>query len=641
MENDVGAFETPKRHATESKNQASEITKDGKETTHPNVNVSINKNCNFAAGLVDSLDPNSHLAILSSLLRGLGNPKAFFDEHLLKYDSFINGMGRETVQKAILEALEKDVQQLFDSVDVSLETFRRCDTKKARVYKWAGVYLHVIYDSNKPHELGFYVGSADNVANRIEGHERDRWRKKFARSAHYDFWNKPGMEDFWILLGGFKGESYERSTEAILLNIFEMLGALLARSLKSDALKMYLPKNASVHFQPRATGLNMLSPLNQWRRAVDDAFMGTTALRIRRKAKSFWCLWRRGYGEKRMALVRVADPSKGDRSTIDVMCKKCRNPFSVKVDNAPLYDVKSGKYVSRLSHCRCCSTIGKSLFVPVDTSLAWRTQYSINYEVHSAHVKKPEWAKSLQERWRNGTLNIHELKGVEVIAAIRANGVKVGTYHQNLPELRKQLEALLTGRDDLQERVETAVAKHENLMKRQQMERRVRRNLREVDSKLSEGKKHETQIRPKSAKVSSQRSGAKRRNRKTRVRADEINEYQISHRSKVHKDAHKIPCKLTRQELLSAVLKKSNLDQEIEIRRDARSQGFSCLRGASKAWLLQKLEELGNGNKSPKKPFNGRLRTGKLLPPVQVERLWRRGELKLSQLSQIQIIKQI
>lgn len=39
-------------------------------------------------------------------------------------------MGREAVQETLLQALEQDVQQPFESTDVSLETFRKCDIMK-------------------------------------------------------------------------------------------------------------------------------------------------------------------------------------------------------------------------------------------------------------------------------------------------------------------------------------------------------------------------------------------------------------------------------------------------------------------------------------------------------------------------------
>jgi hypothetical protein len=90
-------------------------------------------------------------------------------------------------------------------------------------------------------------------------------------------------------------------------------------------------------------------------------------------------------------------------------------------------------------------------------------------------------------------LNIHGLRQEELIAAIMAEGVTLGDgkIRPRVPELREQLEALLTEKEDLRKRAEAGLATNEDLMKPQQIESRV--------PKYSQ--KPETRAGPDSAKV--------------------------------------------------------------------------------------------------------------------------------------------
>ncbi len=173
-----------------------------------------------AANLIDHLEPNGHLAILSTLLRTLQKPNIFFDQQFLGYNRFLENLGPENVKASILRALEEDLLKLFDTSDVTLKTLRACNTGRARTYTWPGVYLHVIYDPYDVGVLGLYVGSSVKVAGRIKIHERERWSKKDAGVHHYKYWNEPGRPDFWVLLGGCKGEScVDLGSQAMLLNL--------------------------------------------------------------------------------------------------------------------------------------------------------------------------------------------------------------------------------------------------------------------------------------------------------------------------------------------------------------------------------------------------------------------------------------
>jgi hypothetical protein len=72
-------------------------------------------------------------------------------------------------------------------------------------------------------------------------------------------------------------------------------------------------------------------------------------------------------------------------------------------------------------------------------------------------------------------LNIHGLRQALLIAAIMAEGVTLGDgkTHPRVPELRGQLETLLTEKEDLRKRAEAGLATNEDLTKLQRIESHV------------------------------------------------------------------------------------------------------------------------------------------------------------------------
>jgi len=75
--------------------------------------------------------------------------------------------------------------------------------------------------------------------------------------------------------------------------------------------------------------------------------------------------------------MRTADPSKGDKRTVEVMCSMCRNPRSYLINKSPRYEIGSGKSVNERSFCRYCQTLKKITSVPVDTSMPSRNYSTI------------------------------------------------------------------------------------------------------------------------------------------------------------------------------------------------------------------------------------------------------------------------
>jgi hypothetical protein len=155
----------------EGGNEGDEKARNTRTKIHLTQKNFFDEDTDAAANLIDHLEPNGHLAILSTLLRTLQKPNIFFDQQFLRYNRFLETLGPENVKASILRALEDDLLKLFDTSDVTLKTLRACNTSRARTYTWPGVYLHVIYDPHDVGVLGLYVGSSVKVAARIKIHE--------------------------------------------------------------------------------------------------------------------------------------------------------------------------------------------------------------------------------------------------------------------------------------------------------------------------------------------------------------------------------------------------------------------------------------------------------------------------------------
>lgn len=60
-------------------------------------------------------------------------------------------------------------------------------------------------------------------------------------------------------------------------------------------------------------------------------------------------------------LARDADPDQGDKTVVWIRCGVCAHPDTIRVDPAPLYEVRTGLYICRALACRACPSVtGKS-----------------------------------------------------------------------------------------------------------------------------------------------------------------------------------------------------------------------------------------------------------------------------------------
>jgi hypothetical protein len=318
-----------KNNECEDQESDSNIVEDCYQNDHDESKPSVNKTSpatklffdednKALADPIDELDPDNHLAILSNLLWNLEKPKDFMDKLLIKYQSFVKKLGAEVIKGQILQSLEEDVRKMIETGQLDVRTLKACNTRMAQYCGYPGVYVHVMYNPNDPADIGIYIGSALHVATRIKEHIRCRYNPKRKSSGieHWKFWNRPGIRDFWVVLGRFKDDFVFKDKERLplLLNILEIYGMLLFRTPHWSLLRAYLPKGSQTQPYPW-TGLNTANPLSQYRRGIQKSHLGQNP----RRHKYFWQNYHRTR-RNTLFMIRAADPSKGDKRTVEVMC---------------------------------------------------------------------------------------------------------------------------------------------------------------------------------------------------------------------------------------------------------------------------------------------------------------------------------
>jgi hypothetical protein len=296
-----------------------------------------------SAELNDKFDPDHHLSILSNLIRRTEKPPDFVNGLRYQYARIVKNFGVKAVEEQILGSLEKDLRHLIGTRRLDFETVKSCNKSKAQSCVRPGVYIHVIYDPADSDYIGVYIGSALYIGPRIGMHIRDfkaaRNRKKKGKkkrrrnTLHIDFWSRrPGIRDFWLVFGQLKTrDDNDKEELAFLLNILEMYAMLLFRTLPLQILRGNLPKGSKTN--PYLwTGLNVADLIKQYREGLGSS--------ITRK-QHYFNLRPPAF---RNISYRDANPSKGDKLRVELMCYRCRNPQSYFVDQYPRYEIASGKW---------------------------------------------------------------------------------------------------------------------------------------------------------------------------------------------------------------------------------------------------------------------------------------------------------
>jgi hypothetical protein len=74
--------------------------------------------------------------------------------------------------------LDSDLLNLIETEELRLRALKELKTKKPGISNRPGIYVHIIYNYGNPDVVGIYVGSADQLVVRIEGHKRAQKKDK-------------------------------------------------------------------------------------------------------------------------------------------------------------------------------------------------------------------------------------------------------------------------------------------------------------------------------------------------------------------------------------------------------------------------------------------------------------------------------
>jgi hypothetical protein len=360
--------------------------------------------------LPERLEPD-HVLILNKTLEDASRSALQRFNGGIRYDVFINNRGgKDAVRDLILSSIDRDLLDLIENGDFSLKSLKKLERKKSTIKQNSGIYVHVVYDPDKSDVVGIYVGSAERLAFRVEYHigehealktpqkgsARKRKKKPRRQSAHQKFWAREGYKDFWLCFVelDFPKSAKEKDEMDVLLNILEKYAAVLFRSLPRPLLQRILPHGVDIN-PYRRIGLNVDDPLSQFRpslRGSSATFSAKTGSRGRKKAKHFY------YSSRPHPLLnivfRFADPSKGDKSQVQLRCCECWGSTYI-VDRTPRYEISTGVYLPHLSMpCVDCSPKHYKTFIPADTSIPFKLFKTVVY--HYQHMANRNAAKDLE-----------------------------------------------------------------------------------------------------------------------------------------------------------------------------------------------------------------------------------------------------
>ena len=274
----------------------------------------------------------------------------------------------------------------------------------------SGIYVHVVYDPDKPDIVGIYAGSTERLAFRVEYHvgeheqfrrpqkgsARKRKKKSRRQSAHRNLWAREGYKDFWLCFVklDFPKSAKEKDEMDVLLNILENYAAVLFRSLPWQLLRRILPHG--VNISPyRRIGLNVDDPLSQFRPSLRGScatFSAMMGSRSRKKAKHFYCCIRPH------PLLNIVfgfpDPSKRDKNQVQLRCCECWGS-TYTIDRTPRYEISTEVYPSHLSKpCVDCSPKHHKTSIPADTPMLFKSLRTVVY--HYQHVANRNAAKDME-----------------------------------------------------------------------------------------------------------------------------------------------------------------------------------------------------------------------------------------------------
>lgn len=223
--------------------------------------------------------------------------------------------------------------------------------------------------------LKLYVGQAQDLWRRIR-HHRSRLMKGSKEGLHYKIAGAPGRVSTFVCLGCWR-KSDSIPLASPLLDLVEMYFCLILQTLPKGSLAAWLPHDVPVR---KEVGLNVALPLIQSMRGSVQQDLRQAILQARRsddaEVQSFFSGKLKpisAKGRQSMAAQNWIPNSQGMRRkswkqqitrgplldrpgelNVEIICSRCKDPRSKRLDPDPLFLKHDGTYMARAQICKIC-----------------------------------------------------------------------------------------------------------------------------------------------------------------------------------------------------------------------------------------------------------------------------------------------
>lgn len=220
-----------------------------KRKWHPSIPESRKK-----AKVADTVAGFTPEMVLDSLLDTLRQ------YHSARYGSIMNDEAID-LKDIVLSNLAPQLEKMFlDGVPTTQQDLEKLDTDTTQ--RKAAVYMHLVNHYR-------YVGQARDLNQRIWSQHMSKFYRNSHPCLHYRVMDAlPNAESIWVVLAYLPIDEVKPEYTGLLLNIFEMLGALLFQTLTQHALDVYL--DPKIERQVGLVGLNIALPIHQPQEAIDN-----------------------------------------------------------------------------------------------------------------------------------------------------------------------------------------------------------------------------------------------------------------------------------------------------------------------------------------------------------------------------------
>lgn len=319
----------------------------------------------MATAPAQSVTSSDSRRILSCLLSKLESPDCRYH---LKYSKLLHNTPQ--IEELLYRCVRIDVLTSIDAQNLgSLEKQRNTDLR----YPSAAIYLHIIIDHYSTKR--FYVGQANNLAERLKEHMNFRYRRT-NQSLHYHALEQ-SRDDYFITLAYTPSAESNKppgvSPQLLFRNLLEMWCCLMLRTLSKNHLIEFLPPD--IEIDDRETEhLNVRLPLEQ-----GNLFSWPELRDVLRDSPD---PLRRGYYLYRITRYRQTDPKVLEYNhLIEERCRKLDAPSTP--GRTPLQPTTPSPPPSTIDQAHQKSGLGDVKEVYPITPSSIRSQTVVNSATHS------------------------------------------------------------------------------------------------------------------------------------------------------------------------------------------------------------------------------------------------------------------